>query len=210
MNRGAFDFLTKPIDLADLEVTIRKTIDEIAKLREIERQRAAAERARNNLSRYFSPNLVEMLAERTSRSGPVRRQDGGGAVRRHRRLHGHVGNDAAGSSWWACARVPRAHDGQIFACGGAVEKYIGDAMLATFGVTQADARDPARRAGLRRFDAGRGRDLERRTGGGRRTLAIGHRPQLRTGGAGRCRQRSTACRSPSSAIRSTPRAGCRR
>jgi phosphoserine phosphatase RsbU/P len=34
MNRGAFDFVTKPIDFADLEITIEKTIGEVAKLRQ--------------------------------------------------------------------------------------------------------------------------------------------------------------------------------
>src|ERR1700679_207518 len=29
MNRGAFDFITKPINLDDLDVTIKKTLDEI-------------------------------------------------------------------------------------------------------------------------------------------------------------------------------------
>src|ERR1700737_4778886 len=74
MNRGAFDFVTKPVDLNDLEITIHKTIDDVGKLREIERQRAAAERARRNLSRYFSPNLAAMLAERDEPLGAVRRQ----------------------------------------------------------------------------------------------------------------------------------------
>src|SRR5438477_5579748 len=64
MNRGAFDFVTKPVDLNDLEITINKTLEEIARMRELERRRAASERARVNLSRYFSPNLVEMLADR--------------------------------------------------------------------------------------------------------------------------------------------------
>jgi len=74
MNRGAFDFVTKPVDLQDLEITIHKTLEDIAKLRDIERLKAAAERARNNLSRYFSPNLVEMLADRDEPLGAVRRQ----------------------------------------------------------------------------------------------------------------------------------------
>src|SRR6476469_7711342 len=74
MNRGAFDFVTKPVDLNDLEITIGKTLDDIARVREIERQRAAAERARANLSRYFSPNLVEILAARDEPLGAVRRQ----------------------------------------------------------------------------------------------------------------------------------------
>ncbi len=34
MNRGAFDFLTKPIDLADLEITLKKTISQVRQLRE--------------------------------------------------------------------------------------------------------------------------------------------------------------------------------
>jgi signal transduction histidine kinase len=54
MNRGAFDFVTKPIDMVDLEATIRKTLDDIAKLREIDRQRFAAERARSNLSQFLA------------------------------------------------------------------------------------------------------------------------------------------------------------
>ena len=28
MNRGAFDFVTKPVDLSDLEITVRKTLDD--------------------------------------------------------------------------------------------------------------------------------------------------------------------------------------
>src|SRR5438552_5917160 len=74
MNRGAFDFVTKPVDFSDLEITIRKTLANIAKLREIERLRAAAERARNNLSRYFSPNIVEMLAAQDEPLGAERRE----------------------------------------------------------------------------------------------------------------------------------------
>ncbi|MGY3109445.1 YesN/AraC family two-component response regulator [Bradyrhizobium sp. LM6.9] len=45
MNRGAFDFLTKPIDFADLEMTIQKTIRHIEMLREVRGRQAEAERA---------------------------------------------------------------------------------------------------------------------------------------------------------------------
>ena len=34
MNRGAFDFVCKPVDFQDLEVTIEKTIRDIAQIRE--------------------------------------------------------------------------------------------------------------------------------------------------------------------------------
>jgi signal transduction histidine kinase len=60
MNRGAFDFVLKPIDMADLEATIRKAVGEIAKLREIERRRLAAERARSNLSHFLANTSHEL------------------------------------------------------------------------------------------------------------------------------------------------------
>ena len=74
MNRGAFDFVTKPVDLSDLEITVRKALANVAKLREMDRLRMAAERARNNLSRYFSPNIVELLASQDEPLGAGRRE----------------------------------------------------------------------------------------------------------------------------------------
>jgi adenylate cyclase len=62
MNRGAFDFVTKPIDFQDLETTIAKTLRHIELLREARERQAAAERAYSSLSRYFSPNLAQRLA----------------------------------------------------------------------------------------------------------------------------------------------------
>ena len=62
MNRGAFDFLVKPIDFADLEATIDKTIRHVEMLRESRRRQAEAERAHASLSRYFSPQLASRLA----------------------------------------------------------------------------------------------------------------------------------------------------
>ncbi len=38
MNYGAFDFLTKPLDFEDLVLTVRKTLYEVGKLRELERK----------------------------------------------------------------------------------------------------------------------------------------------------------------------------
>ncbi|QPF89767.1 adenylate/guanylate cyclase domain-containing protein [Bradyrhizobium commune] len=62
MNRGAFDFLTKPIDFVDLETTIQKTIRHIEMLREVRRRQAEAERAHASLSRFFSPEIARRLA----------------------------------------------------------------------------------------------------------------------------------------------------
>jgi class 3 adenylate cyclase len=69
MNRGAFDFLTKPIDFADLEVTIDKTLRHVETLREARRRQAEAERAHASLSRYFSPQLASRLAATSDGDG---------------------------------------------------------------------------------------------------------------------------------------------
>lgn len=143
MNRGAFDFVTKPVDLNDLELTIDKTLETIAYVRELDQQRADAERARANLARYFSPNLVDLLAESDEPLGPVRRQTV--AV---------LFVDIVGFTRMAEALPPEAvvamlrefHErmaAQIFACGGTVEKYIGDEIFAVFGLPDASPHDAA-------------------------------------------------------------------
>lgn len=51
MNRGAFDFLTKPIDFADLEATVAKTLRHAAALREARAAAAEVQRQREALLR---------------------------------------------------------------------------------------------------------------------------------------------------------------
>lgn len=143
MNRGAFDFVTKPVDLNDLEITIRKTLDDLGRLRDIEARRAAAERARTNLSRYFSPAVASLLAERDEPFGAVRRQTV--AV---------LFADIVGFTRMVEDMAPEAvvtmlrqfHErmtAQIFACDGTVEKYIGDAIFAVFGIPAPGREDAA-------------------------------------------------------------------
>lgn len=63
MNRGAFDFITKPIEFDDLETTINKTLAHLKVFRQLQRDKADAEKAQATLSRYFSPNVAEALAQ---------------------------------------------------------------------------------------------------------------------------------------------------
>ncbi len=143
MNCGAFDFVTKPVDLADLEITIRKAVDDITKMREMERRRHAAERARNNLSRYFSPNIVELLAAQDAPLGVVRRETIAVLIA-----------DIVGFTRMAEAMPPEAvmtmlrefharMTARIFDCGGTIDKYVGDAIVAVFGVPTASSKDAA-------------------------------------------------------------------
>jgi adenylate cyclase len=143
MNRGAFDFVTKPVDLNDLEITVRKTLDDISRVRDLDRRRAAAERARSNLARYFSPNLVSLLAEQDKPLGPVRREtvavlfaDIVGFTQMSERMEP---DDVVGL-------LRQFHEymaAEIFACGGTIDKYIGDAILAVFGLPTSGPDDAA-------------------------------------------------------------------
>ncbi len=143
MNRGAFDFVTKPVDLNDLEITVRKTIDDIARLRDIDRRRAAAERARGNLARYFSPNFAAMLADRDEWLGAVRRQT---VAVLFADIVGFTRMSEAMPPEAVVAMLRQLHDrmtAQIFACNGSIEKYAGDEIFAVFGIPEAGPNDAA-------------------------------------------------------------------
>ena len=146
MNRGAFDFLTKPIDFTDLETTIGKTLRHIERLREARRRQIVAERAHALLSRYFSPNLAERLA-----SDPDAVDLGG-----QRREITSLFTDIAGFTSLVETLEPdiiapllNGYLGSmtdiVFAHGGTVVKIIGDAMHVLFGAP-AEQQDHASRA----------------------------------------------------------------
>jgi adenylate cyclase len=143
MNRGAFDFVTKPVDLSDLEITVRKALANIAKAREMDRRRMAAERARNNLSRYFSPNIVELLAAQDEPLGAGRRETVAvlfaDIVAFTRMAEVMAPEDVLALLREFHARMTA----QIFASGGTVDQYMGDGIFAVFGAPAASPDDAA-------------------------------------------------------------------
>jgi adenylate cyclase len=146
MNRGAFDFLTKPIDFADLETTIKKTLAHIERLREARRRQVEAERAQALLSRYFSPNLAERLA-----SDPEA-VDLGGQRREITSLFTDIAEFTSMLETLDFEVIaPLLNDylggmtDVVFGHGGTVVKIIGDAMHVLFGAP-ADQPDHAARA----------------------------------------------------------------
>ena len=192
MNRGAFDFVTKPVDLDDLEITIRKTLDDIARVRET---RASPRRRRAGAQQPGAVFLAQPRRDacRTGRAARAPCAAQTVAV---------LFVDIVGFTRMAEAMPPEAvvamlrqfHErmtAQIFACGGTIEKYIGDAIFAVFGLPTSErggrraTRSAAPTGCWQRSIAGTPNEVGRRAAAGHR-----HRPQLRTGGARRRRQRA--------------------
>ncbi len=134
MNRGAFDFVTKPIEFDDLETTIQKTLDDLNRLRELQRLHQSAEQAKSALSRYFSPNLAKELAD-----NPEFLSLGG-----ERRELSFVFTDLADftplvEALETSVIVPLLNEYLdmmtqiVFRHGGTTEKIVGDAVHAIFG-----------------------------------------------------------------------------
>src|ERR1044071_1341635 len=60
MNRGAFDFLCKPVNFEDLELTMEKTIQHVIELRET----VKAIKENNILRMYVDENVLEFMGHR--------------------------------------------------------------------------------------------------------------------------------------------------
>jgi class 3 adenylate cyclase len=146
MNRGAFDFLTKPIDFGDLELTIDKTIRHVEMMRDARRRQAEAERAHASLSRYFSPQIASRLVSDGESNG----------MEVHRRDVATIFTDITGFTSLVETTAPDVLSALlneymagmidiVFAHEGTVAKIIGDAIQILFNAP-GDQPDYAARA----------------------------------------------------------------
>jgi adenylate cyclase len=145
MNRGAFDFVTKPIDFGDLETTVVKTLRHIQFLREARQRQAEAERAHASLSRYFSPNLAQRLG---SDPGAVELE---GQRREIATLFTDIANFTALVETLEPSTLGSLLNEYltgmtdiVFAHDGTVAKIIGDALHVLFGAPGEQADHAAR------------------------------------------------------------------
>lgn len=121
--------------------------DEVGQMAEAFKVFRDTAQARANLSRYFSPKLVEELAGRDQPLGPVRRQN---VAVLFADIVGFTGISENQPPEMIMALLRDFHgrmEKEVFAHNGVMEKFIGDALLATFGVPEpgpVDAPDALR------------------------------------------------------------------
>jgi adenylate cyclase len=146
MNKGAFDFVTKPVEPEDLEATIQKTINALEELREANQRLQESERVRANLARFFSPNLAYQLVNH-----PDELEVGG-----ERRDLTFLFTDLTDFTALVEASDPSLivsllneyldeMTNIVFDHGGTIDKVVGDAVHAIFGAPMSQP-DHARRA----------------------------------------------------------------
>ena len=130
MNRGAFDFITKPVNFDDLEVTMQKTIRYVEQLKETMR----AIKENNILKMYVDESVLNFMGTREFESSLMANETVEATV---------AFIDICGFTRISESETPDhvvkllnsyfdVIVKEIIAQGGLVDKFIGDAVMAVF------------------------------------------------------------------------------
>jgi PAS domain S-box-containing protein len=106
-------------------------------------QLKATERARNNLSRYFSPNMVEVLAGADEALRGVRSHDAGILFADIIGFSRFIALEGAEQAFQVVREFHARMARIVFRFGGTLDKYIGDGLMASFGTPHPGPTDAA-------------------------------------------------------------------
>lgn len=130
MNRGAFDFITKPINFEDLSVTINKTIKYVTQIRET----LKAVKENNILKMYVDETVLNFMGSREFESSLMANETVEGSV-----AFIDICGFTAISEKESPDTVVKLLNGyfeiivkEIIGQGGYVDKFMGDAIMAVF------------------------------------------------------------------------------
>lgn len=130
MNRGAFDFITKPVDFQDLEITIEKTLQHINQIKST----LTAMKENNILKMYVDENVLNFMVGKESETSLMENETVEATVV----FADLVGFTKISENEEANVVVPLLNEyfdlmvREIIEQKGAVDKFIGDAVMAVF------------------------------------------------------------------------------
>jgi len=130
MNRGAFDFVTKPVNFEDLEVTMQKTMQYVAQIRQT--LQAIKE---NNILRMYVDESVLTFMNRPEFETALSASETVVATVLFIDICGFTAISERESPDTVVKMVNRYFDvmvKEIIAQGGLVDKFMGDAIMAVF------------------------------------------------------------------------------
>ncbi|MEO9099871.1 MAG: adenylate/guanylate cyclase domain-containing protein [Ginsengibacter sp.] len=130
MNRGAFDFITKPVDFEDLELTMEKTIKQVNQMRETMK----AIKENNILKMYVDQTVLNFMGGREFETSLIANETIEVSV-----AFIDICSFTAISENEAPDKVVKLLNSyfdvivkEIIAQGGYIDKFIGDAVMAVF------------------------------------------------------------------------------
>ncbi len=130
MNRGAFDFLTKPINFEDLDLTVQKTIAHVLQIRET----LQAIKENNILRMYVDENVLKFMNRREYETSLMVNETVESSVA-FMDICSFTSISETESPDTVVKLLNRYFDvmvKEIIAQGGLVDKFIGDAIMAVF------------------------------------------------------------------------------
>ncbi len=130
MNRGAFDFLTKPVNFEDMELTVQKTIQHVVQLRET----LKAIKENNILRMYVDETVLNFMNRREFESSLMVNETVDATVAfidicSFTRISE---NESPDTVVHLLNKYFDVMVKEIIAQGGYVDKFIGDAIMAVF------------------------------------------------------------------------------
>jgi len=130
MNRGAYDFITKPVDFKDLEITLEKTIKQVTQMRETLR----AIKENNILKMYVDETVLNFMGAREFETSIMANETVEATVA-FLDICGFTSISENESPDTVVMLLNNYFDvmvKEIIAQNGFVDKFIGDAIMAVF------------------------------------------------------------------------------
>ncbi|MGA9270744.1 MAG: adenylate/guanylate cyclase domain-containing protein [Lutimonas sp.] len=130
MNRGAFDFITKPIDFKDLEITIEKTIEHV----EAVRQTLQAVKENNILRMYVDETVINFMGGKEIKSSMFDNEtvEGTAVFVDICGFTSITENESADEVVNMLNSYFDIMAKEVIKQKGAVDKFLGDSVMATF------------------------------------------------------------------------------